>query len=253
MILKKTINLPLYGLLKTMALLWRKNNRHCNARYWSNDELKKFAHLFNGNVVNLSAGEDNDKEGGFYRSYFCKASSYSITNYKKCFEDNESYTETELDLEKPLERNSGLVSHFDVVFNHTVLEHIYKIDIAVANLCLISRDIIISVVPFLQSFHHAEEKYFPGRSFHDYWRFTPYSVYNIFNEHGFKTIFINWNYDPVGNIYLFHIASKYPEKWGVIKAKQNIDNRKAPGFYHQRIISKTTNVIGSFIHESFTD
>ena len=32
-------------------------------RYWSNEELKKFAHLFKGSVINVSAWKDVDKQG----------------------------------------------------------------------------------------------------------------------------------------------------------------------------------------------
>ena len=49
-------------------------------REWSNDELKKFAHLFKGDIVNVSAWKDEDKEEGFYRQYFDRAKSYKITN-----------------------------------------------------------------------------------------------------------------------------------------------------------------------------
>lgn len=51
-------------------------------RIWSNRELKKFAKLFRGTVVNVSGWKDNDKEGANYREYFINASEYWITNYK---------------------------------------------------------------------------------------------------------------------------------------------------------------------------
>ena len=42
-------------------------------RRWSNTELRRFAHLFGGPAVNVSAWQDRDKEGGFYRQYFSAA------------------------------------------------------------------------------------------------------------------------------------------------------------------------------------
>ena len=50
-------------------------------RLWSNSELRKFAPLFTGSVVNISGWNDSDKEGNKYWEYFSNTSEYSITNY----------------------------------------------------------------------------------------------------------------------------------------------------------------------------
>ena len=50
-------------------------------RIWSNDHLRRIAPLFEGEAVNVSAWDDMDKQGGDYRSYFSRASAYSITNF----------------------------------------------------------------------------------------------------------------------------------------------------------------------------
>jgi hypothetical protein len=39
------------------------------------------AHFFTGNVCNVSAWRDQDKQGGTYKEYFSNAKSYSVTNY----------------------------------------------------------------------------------------------------------------------------------------------------------------------------
>jgi len=57
------------------------------------------------------------------KDYFSKASTYSVTNYHP--EKNTGMAkepETVLDLESRLPEE--LVKRFDVVFNHTVLEHV---------------------------------------------------------------------------------------------------------------------------------
>ena len=54
-----------------------------------------------------------------------------------------------------------LENQFDVVFNHTTLEHIFDIFTAFQNLCRLTKDILIIVVPFLQEQHE---------NFGDYWR-----------------------------------------------------------------------------------
>src|SRR5229473_1615128 len=52
------------------------------ARYWSNQELKRFSHVAAADVVNVSGWKDEDKQGRHYRDYFPKARSYTITNYE---------------------------------------------------------------------------------------------------------------------------------------------------------------------------
>ena len=41
-------------------------------RIWSNNELKKFSDLFRGDIVNISAWRDEDKEGKQIRDYSYK-------------------------------------------------------------------------------------------------------------------------------------------------------------------------------------
>jgi hypothetical protein len=98
---------------------------HRLPRLWSNQELRKIAHFFKGRVVNVSAWKDEDKEGGRYQDYFINSSNYSITNFKADANgeqgyENETFLDLEQDLPPELERN------YDVVFNHTTLEHIYE-------------------------------------------------------------------------------------------------------------------------------
>ena len=96
-------------------------------RVWSNDELKRFAHMFKGNAVNVSGWQDNDKEGKKYRSYFSNISEYWITNYKSEARGYQGNQENELFLDLEQELDEKMYNKFDVVFNHTVLEHIFEI------------------------------------------------------------------------------------------------------------------------------
>ena len=146
------------------------NAIHKTPRYWSNDELRKFAGEFRGAVVNVSAWEDKDKQGRHYRDYFSSADEYWVTNYKADMR-GESGLENELflDLQAPTPRD--LVERFDVVFNHTTLEHVFDFNSAMDTLVELSRDIVIIVVPFLQQVHVV-----PGgvadhnHEYSDYWR-----------------------------------------------------------------------------------
>ena len=228
--MKKQLSRLLYWNIKLNRKLWSiLNKREHNPRWWSNDELKLFSDYYSGDVLNVSAGADKDKDGSCYREYFKKAKSYTITNY--VLEDVDGYDQIELDLEKEL--NPQLKNQYELVFNHTILEHIYDTKAAISNMCSMSNDTVISVVPWMQPYHHVENQY------KDWWRFSPFSLVQLFNEEGFKTLYINWNKDPFGYIYIFHIASKKPENWNTIQQKTIDTTVDAPGFFHASVQSKT--------------
>jgi len=172
-------------------------------RIWSNRELKKFAHLFKGDVINVSGWKDIDKEGGHYKDYFNNARSYTISNFKaearglQGIED-----ELFLDLTKDIPNN--LVNKFDVAFNHTTLEHVYNIKKALENICLLSKDIVILVVPFLQPMHG---------DYGDFWRFSPSTIKKMFEENGLTFLYLSFNNHKKASVYIFAIASKNPKKW----------------------------------------
>lgn len=172
-------------------------------RIWSNNELKKFASLFSGSIVNISGWTDEDKEGGTYQQYFKNSKSYHISNYKKELKGLQGFeNEFYLDLIEDLDEN--LIDKFEVVFNHTTLEHIYDVKKAFKNLCLLSKDIVIIIVPFLQPMHG---------NYDDYWRFSPLAVKNLFNENDFTLLYLNSSNYKKSSVYIIAIASKNPGKW----------------------------------------
>jgi hypothetical protein len=176
---------------------------HRLPRIWSNRELSKFSSLFGGHVVNVSGWKDIDKEGRQYRDYFTNAESYTLTNYKaeaRGYQGLEN--EIFLDLEQTLP--DELHQRFDVVFNHTTLEHVYDLRQAFGNLCLMSKDVIILVVPFLQPYHS---------EYGDYWRFSPLAVKRLFQDNGCNLLYLSFNNHRASAVYIFAIASKCPDKW----------------------------------------
>ena len=176
---------------------------HRLPRVWSNRELEKFAHLFQGEIVNVSGWKDIDKEGRHYRDYFTGASSYTITNFRSEARGFQGYEgELFLDLEDDLPED--LVAKFDVVFNHTTLEHIYEVRKAFGNVCGLSKDIVIIVLPFLQQYH---------TDYGDFWRFSPLAIKRLFEENGFTLIYQSFNNNNMSSVYTFSIASRFPEKW----------------------------------------
>jgi len=176
---------------------------HRVPRVWSNQELSKFAHLFHGDIVNVSGWKDIDKEGRFYKDYFANAQTYTVTNYRsdaRGFQGQEG--EIFLDLEETLPED--LDGRFDVVFNHTTLEHIYDVNTAFRNLCGMTKDIAIVVVPFLQQYH---------AEYGDYWRFTPLAMKRLFEDQGMEVLYQSFNSHKRSSVYLFSIAAKRPENW----------------------------------------
>lgn len=171
------------------------------ARLWSNEQLRLFAPLFKGNIINVSAWKDEDKEGNHYQDYFTSASCYTTSNHKG-WRGEEVVSDYWIDLEEPLPND--LPKSFDIVFNHTTLEHIYKVNQAFENLCTLSRDIVILVVPFHQRLHGPENG--------DFWRLSPYTVRRLFQENGFEVLYESASL-KCDVIYLFSIASCMPQNW----------------------------------------
>lgn len=117
----------LRSLIRAYRLIYA---RQFNARHWSNDVLRSFCHTLKGDVLNVSGGNDGDKQGATYRSYFCAATNYSISNFGGAINSNDiSLDLTSSDLPQ------DLLKKYDVVFSHTVLEHIFDIRMAIKNLC----------------------------------------------------------------------------------------------------------------------
>ena len=200
-------------------------------RNWSNRELRKIGVLFTGDVINVSAAEDRDKQGNKYKSYFPKAKSYTISNYGKGIEGFSDYND-QIILDLSI-RYDGRFGKYDVAFNHTVIEHLSSVDLSIDNLCNLSNDIVITVVPFIQHFHGRKDSYT------DYWRLSPEALIKEFNKRGFSTIYINWNDDfPIMNVYILHVASKNPNKYTGLLPQGKIPevNICGPGVNFARVL-----------------
>lgn len=176
------------------------------ARKWSDVELRKFAPHYQGDVINVSAWRDEDKEGGHYKDYFTNAKSYSISNLPGGWRaDDESCQGSgaiPLNLEEPLPRD--LSRSFDVVFNHTTLEHVFQFTHAFGNLCSMTRDTVILVVPFIQHLHGPDDG--------DFWRPSPYCLRRLFRQNDLTVLYESAS--PIPEVvYLFFVASRKPELW----------------------------------------
>ncbi len=186
-------------------------------RLWSNEVLKLIGSFCKGDIINISGWDDRDKEGGVYRDYFTNRLSYSVSNYvgERGTGNDGGKTHVELDLTKPIDIN--LEDKYDVVFNHTTLEHIFEIGIAFQNLCRMSRDLVIVIVPFAQLLHQTED-------FGDYWRFTPQCLRKMFENNGYSVVYESASPQKNAGIYICCIGSRKPGEWKqVFPAHQSID------------------------------
>jgi hypothetical protein len=174
-------------------------NKFRAPRIWSNSELAQFAPLFSGTVCYASAASGNDKQGGQYRDYFTNASEWLTTNMHK-----DEYTDFELNLETDLP--DSMAGICDCVFNHTTLEHIYDCRKAFSNLCAMSRDVVMVVVPYIQQIHEVDG------FFSDFWRFTPFAMQRMYQENNLTLRYCSANGAERTSIYLFCIGYRDP-KW----------------------------------------
>ena len=224
------------------------DRRFRKARIWSNIELRKFAHIFRGKVLNASGWKDIDKQGDFYRNYFTNSSEYWISNYKEEVKGMQGYeNEFFLDLEETLAEE--YIARYDVVFNHTTLEHIYDFKKAFHNLCALSKDIVIVVVPFLQEMHG---------HYGDYWRFSPLALIRLFEEEGMNVLYMNANDDIQSAVYIFAVASKHVDKkeYGIFNNSSNkisqfrsneffIGRRAIRNSFFYKVVKRINNIVNA--------
>lgn len=185
-------------------------------RVWSNRELRRIGPMIRGDVVNVSAWQDSDKEGGVYGDYFPNASSYTITNWRteaRGFQGTPGEVFLDLTQKLPVE----LVRRFDAVFNHTTLEHVFDFQTAFSNLCEMSRDLVILVVPLLQQVH---------ADYGDFWRFTPRAVEEMFASNAFGCVYVRTNDHLRSSVYVFAIGSREPGNWAGRFGEVHVPDRR---------------------------
>jgi hypothetical protein len=185
------------------------------ARRWSNAELREVAQFFKGAVINVSAWRDEDKEGRLYRNYFPNADSYTISNWRGDARGWQGL-EGEVFLDLTADMPEDLAGRFDVVLNHTTLEHIYEIRTAFRNLCLLSRDIVVVIVPFVQQMHG---------DFGDYWRPTPSTLARMFEENGLDVLRLTYTSQRRASVYLFAVGSRHPDRWPELRRPLSVTCR----------------------------
>jgi hypothetical protein len=174
------------------------------ARLWSNEELRRLGGAFTGRAINVSAWKDEDKDGGHYRTYFPNVDHYHISN----FSGHRGYQglQEEVLLDLTAELPEELEGAFDLVFNHTTLEHIYEVEKAFDNLCKMTSDALVVIVPFAQVQHESD-------SWKDYWRFTPTWAEEAMKRRGLTMIYVSANNHRNAATYVVAVGVRDPEAW----------------------------------------
>lgn len=175
-------------------------------RIWSNNQLRHLAPLCRGSVVNVSAGDDVDKQGATYREYFTAADEYHTTNWAGGSYRGFGERDDEIPLDLTAELPAELIGRYDVALNHTTLEHIFEVRTAMTNLCRMTRDAVIVVVPFAQVQHE-------NAGYQDFWRFTPTCLRAMFAAEGLRMVYEAANNDFNAGTYVCAVASRHPDRW----------------------------------------
>jgi hypothetical protein len=152
-----------------------------NGRTYSNVCLKRILALLNvKSVLNVSGWDDGDKEGGRYSDYFSqKVNKYEVSH----FEDD--YLRSDTDLSKIVinleDVDYQAVKKFELVFSHTVLEHVFDQQNAFRIMCSLAEKYVVGVVPMINVLHWE-------KTYDDYWRFTPHGIRKLFENNEFKLV-----------------------------------------------------------------
>lgn len=214
-------------------------------RRWSNQVLERIAPLFEGDIINVSGWDDRDKQGRRYRDYFSSATHYFVSNTRgyRGLADSEAISDFEIDLTKPLP--DGLQDRFDVVFNHTTLEHIAELEVAFQRLSELTRDILIVVVPFAQQLHLTP-------SYGDYWRFTPMGLQHLMERNGLQVVYENASLTPNAGIYVLVVGSKAPGRWNQklpqwsrVETLGNWIGGRGPAAFWRRLLNLVLRKLGA--------
>lgn len=131
------------------------------SRQESNQWLKYHAANIEGCVLSIGSDTDEDNDGGRYRDYFQKCSSYTTS---------EATSEFNVDLVLDVRSMPQIQNDtFDCVFCSGVLEHVddYLAGLKEITRILRSGGILLLGLPFRQAIHMAPN---------DYWRFTEHGL-----------------------------------------------------------------------------
>jgi hypothetical protein len=96
----------------------------------------------------------------------------------------------------------------------------------------LSRDVVVSVVPFAQSVHYTV-------SYGDYVRLTPLFLKRFFEEQGFAPLLCTSNDQPFLPVYTVFIASRHPDRYreAFANAPLEFEPQLTGGRWGRRVVS----------------
>jgi len=155
-----------------------------NGRQWSNKILKEIARSLPKfeNAINVSGFLDSDKAGGIYRNYF-DVKNYEVSKYTGDTLYSNPKSEILIDLDADINQlNKSYIGKYNLVFSHTVLEHVKNPFNAfkIFKELMAPSSILINVVPFIYKFHFSKDNY------GDYWRYTPHGLEELHKSVGLR-------------------------------------------------------------------
>lgn len=153
-------------------------------------------------VINVSGWNDQDKNGRTYQSYFksVQLTSYDVSN-KGGYRGNIADNQLLINLE---DRKFSPTKTYDLVFCHTVLEHVFDVFNAARILCELTDRFVFCVVPHVQEIHGTKD-------FGDYWRFNPDGIQTLFLNNEIKASTTLFAHARGSSSYLCLIGSKDPD------------------------------------------
>lgn len=143
------------------------------ARTESNAWIRDKAAKLLGRVLSIGSRDDSDGQGDHYRSYFCRADSYTTS---------EPTTDFACDLVLDVQSMPELDSDsWDVVFCSGVLEHVPSPEAAVSEMSRVLKfgGVLLIGVPFRQAIHMPPN---------DFWRFTEFGLRTILRRHSLEIL-----------------------------------------------------------------
>lgn len=172
-----------------------------NGRLYSNVVLRRIFSILNvDSVLNVSGWDDGDKEGNKYVNYFpSKLSRYEISSYSKDhLRADMSISKVTIDLE---DRAYKVSEKFDLIFTHTVLEHVFDQENAFRIMCESANKFVVGVAPMINVLHWEE-------TYGDYWRFTPHGIIKLINNQGFNLVHLEIGPSSSISQYIIFVAAR---------------------------------------------
>ena len=153
-------------------------------------------------------------------------------------------SEIVIDLDSDINQlNKSNLGKYDLVFSHTVLEHVKNPFNAFKNFkaLMAPKSILINVVPFIYKFHFSENNY------GDYWRYTPHGLEELHKSVGLRVNEIRIGPRNSFEKYIISLGSYDTNESGNSEANYEALNNKLGELNYLSVIRNLKNKISNSI------